>query len=260
MTTPSLMPPPKSQFIDSNGNPIAGGKVYTYSSGTTTPKVTYNDSSGLSPNTNPIILDAAGRANIWLDGFYNIVVNDSNDTLVYSTDNVSGAAAAPQASAYVPWVLVSTYGDLASAITALGSVVPGMILIDTEITVSVNTTVTSNITLVIPYKSTLTTHYPINIPTGITLTINGPFMPMGNIRVFSLTGTGSVVFGTGSISEYSNKWVGDSTDSVPNNTHVTNQIGVRSYNTNPATGQPVGWICSVSGAPGTWKAMPGTYP
>ncbi|MND96994.1 hypothetical protein D3C80_893020 [compost metagenome] len=55
-----------SQFIDDCGKPLAGGKVYTYEAKTTTLKPTYADVEGLAVNTNPIILDESGRANIHL--------------------------------------------------------------------------------------------------------------------------------------------------------------------------------------------------
>lgn len=84
----ALMPLPKQQFIGSNGAPLAGGKVYTYSPGTTTAKATYSTSTGTA-NTNPVILDSAGRASIWLDGIYKISVYDSSDVLQYTVDNVS---------------------------------------------------------------------------------------------------------------------------------------------------------------------------
>jgi hypothetical protein len=54
MTT--LTPTPKQQFLDANGNPLSGGKVYAYAAGTTTPLVTYTDAGGSTPNTNPVIL------------------------------------------------------------------------------------------------------------------------------------------------------------------------------------------------------------
>ena len=46
---------PKLQFFDNNGNPLVGGKLYTYAAGTTTPLATYTDASSGTPNTNPII-------------------------------------------------------------------------------------------------------------------------------------------------------------------------------------------------------------
>lgn len=72
----------KARFFDRCGKPLAGGKVYTYEANTTTPKVTYKDPYGLTPNTNPIILDAAGEADIYLDGTYRIRITDRNDVLI----------------------------------------------------------------------------------------------------------------------------------------------------------------------------------
>jgi hypothetical protein len=42
--------------------------VFTYAAGTTTPQATYTDNTGTTQNTNPVILDAGGRASIWLTG------------------------------------------------------------------------------------------------------------------------------------------------------------------------------------------------
>jgi len=77
--------------FDANGNPLAGGKVYTYLAGTLTPRATYTDQGGTTPNANPVILDSAGRANIWLDdsASYKFVVTDSADTPIRTTDNVA---------------------------------------------------------------------------------------------------------------------------------------------------------------------------
>jgi hypothetical protein len=62
----SLSPPPKLQFFGTDGLPLVGGKLYTYAAGTTTPIATYTDNTQASLNTNPIILDSAGQANVWL--------------------------------------------------------------------------------------------------------------------------------------------------------------------------------------------------
>jgi hypothetical protein len=86
----SLTPTPKQQFFDANGNPLVLGKVYTYAAGTTTPITTYVDQPGVTANTNPIILDSRGMANIWLQPSvaYKFVVKDSSDVTQYTTDNI----------------------------------------------------------------------------------------------------------------------------------------------------------------------------
>jgi hypothetical protein len=83
---------PKLQFFDNDGNPLVGGKLYTYAAGTTTPLATYTDSTGATPNTNPIILDSRGEANVWLAAqSYKFVLKTSTDSTIWTVDNVSNA-------------------------------------------------------------------------------------------------------------------------------------------------------------------------
>ena len=83
-----------TQFFDNNGNPLSGGKLYTYSAGTTTPQATYTSSSGAEFHTNPIVLDSAGRvpgsSEIWLsDGqVYKFVLKTSADVLLAAWDQI----------------------------------------------------------------------------------------------------------------------------------------------------------------------------
>ena len=82
------------QFFDSNGVPLAGGLLYTYSAGTTTPVVTYTTNSGNVANSNPIVLDASGRVanEIWITGGTSIkfVLQTASATQIGSYDNISG--------------------------------------------------------------------------------------------------------------------------------------------------------------------------
>lgn len=87
-----------AQFFDNNGVPLAGGKLYTYEAGTTTPQATYTTSSGNVARTNPIILDAAGRVpsggEIWLTSQpYKFILNTSTDVLIATYDNILGVGA-----------------------------------------------------------------------------------------------------------------------------------------------------------------------
>lgn len=82
------------QFFTSNGDPLSGGLLYTYAAGTTTPQTTYTSLSGATANTNPIVLDAAGRppAEIWLaDGTsFKFVLKTSTGVQIGSYDNIAG--------------------------------------------------------------------------------------------------------------------------------------------------------------------------
>jgi hypothetical protein len=89
MTTAVLMIPPYLQFLDASGKPLAGGFVYTYSAGTTTPAATYTDATAGTPAANPIVLDSAGRCQIWGSGAYKFVVKDSLGNTIQTTDNVT---------------------------------------------------------------------------------------------------------------------------------------------------------------------------
>jgi len=86
----SLSPTPRQQFFDAAGVPLVGGKVYTYAGGTTTPIATYTTQAGNVNNTNPIILDSRGQANIWLfpSIAYKYVITDANDVTQYTVDNI----------------------------------------------------------------------------------------------------------------------------------------------------------------------------
>jgi hypothetical protein len=85
--------------FDANGKPLDGGKLYTYEAGTATPKPTYTGADGLTANPNPVILDANGYADVWLDsGGYKFILKDKNDVLVRTKDNIDGGGAGGFAS------------------------------------------------------------------------------------------------------------------------------------------------------------------
>jgi len=86
------MIPPRLQFFDANGKPLAGGLIYTYLTGTSTPATTYTDSTGTVVASNPIILDSGGFASIWLGALtYRIKVTDANNVQQYVIDGVTSA-------------------------------------------------------------------------------------------------------------------------------------------------------------------------
>lgn len=98
----ALTEAPKFYEVDANGDPLALGKVYTYLTNTNTPKATYTNSGAGTPNTNPVILDSAGRANIWLntDALYRFEVYDQDDALIYGPiDSIGASVSYPALSA-----------------------------------------------------------------------------------------------------------------------------------------------------------------
>ena len=84
-----------AQFFDNNGQPLSGGKIYTYAAGTTTPQATYTSATGVTPHANPIVLDSAGRVpggEIWLTDslIYKFVIETSTAILIGTYDNITG--------------------------------------------------------------------------------------------------------------------------------------------------------------------------
>jgi hypothetical protein len=84
-----------AQFFDGSGDPLTGGKLYSYEAGTTTPKTTYTTAAGNVAHANPIILDSAGRVatgEIWLTANenYKFVLADSSDATIATWDNITG--------------------------------------------------------------------------------------------------------------------------------------------------------------------------
>ena len=80
------------QFFDNDGVPLAGGLIYVYDAGTTTPAATYTDSSAVTNNTNPIVLDSAGRtpAQVWLTAgsSYKFILKTSAGVTIKTDDNI----------------------------------------------------------------------------------------------------------------------------------------------------------------------------
>lgn len=81
-----------AQFFDNNGVPLTGGLLYVYTAGTTTPATTYTTSSGTVANTNPIVLDSAGRTpnEVWVAGgvLYKFVLKTSTGVTIGTYDNI----------------------------------------------------------------------------------------------------------------------------------------------------------------------------
>ncbi len=95
--TAILLPDPHPQFFDVNGNPLVGGKVFTFLAGTAIQEQTYTDSTATTLNSNPVILDSGGypscagsSCGIYLvNGIsYRIVVQNSLGIQQWVADNV----------------------------------------------------------------------------------------------------------------------------------------------------------------------------
>lgn len=93
------------QFVDSNGAPYNGAKLFIYSAGSSTKVTTYKDNAGASSHANPIILNARGEPAdgagasqpIWQEAGVDVklVLAPANDTdppvsAISTWDNIGG--------------------------------------------------------------------------------------------------------------------------------------------------------------------------
>lgn len=94
----TVMAIPVFTGLDASGNPLVSGKLCTYVSGTSTPATTYTTAALNVANTNPVILNSAGRAVVFLrpGSSYKFVLYSagsdqtcSTGTLQWSVDNVT---------------------------------------------------------------------------------------------------------------------------------------------------------------------------
>jgi len=117
------------QFFTSTGLPLAGGQIYTYQAGSSTPLATYSDNGGVYANTNPIVLGSDGRpqTEIWLTyGFnYKFVLQDAVGNTIQTYDNLYGIIGVQATSgATIPSGLISLWSG------AIGSIPSGWLLCD----------------------------------------------------------------------------------------------------------------------------------
>lgn len=91
------VPNAEQQFVGPTGAPYANGKVFMYVPNTFTKKSTWLGADQSTQNTNPILLDSAGRAIIWGLGSYRQVLQDRNGLQVW--DALTAAPAATPATA-----------------------------------------------------------------------------------------------------------------------------------------------------------------
>lgn len=84
---------PDHQEFDSNGDPLSGGKLHFYATGTLVAKDTFSDDALTTANANPVVADAAGRfGDIFLEsGDYRVILKDSDDVTIKDSDPVSGS-------------------------------------------------------------------------------------------------------------------------------------------------------------------------
>lgn len=113
------LPIPNLTFspLGMGGLAVPGGVLYSYVAGSLTPQDTFTDETGVSANTNPVILDSTGNANVWLTPgvSYRLDLYDSNGVLLRTVDNVPGGTLAGQSSVTANYVFAGPTSGSAAA-------------------------------------------------------------------------------------------------------------------------------------------------
>lgn len=175
---------------DNNGNPLSGGKVYTYKAGTTELVNLFLDKDKIQQACNPIILDAQGKALVYADGIYKFAVTLPDDTLLYTLDNL--VYNPTDHGIYHASRYGNTYDDAAirASIEAIDGDNATLLVKNGTWNINADLEIPPNINFRMEIGSVL------NIASGIILTINGR-LEAGIFQIFS--GDGTVSLGAGSV-------------------------------------------------------------
>jgi hypothetical protein len=110
--TLGLMPFVQLREFNDSGMLLAGGKIYFYRAGSTTPLATYEDAQGVTANPNPVVLDSAGSAKIFLlPAKYRVEIYDADGGLIHEIDEI-GSASGATLGGTGSLAIVSNYDEL----------------------------------------------------------------------------------------------------------------------------------------------------
>jgi hypothetical protein len=257
------------QFFTNSGTPLSGGLLYTYSAGTTTPLATYTTAAGTTANSNPIVLNSAGRldSEVWLTSTltYKFVLKDSGGVTIATYDDIPGIGSVSGLTSGTS--LLSGNGS-----GGFNNVVIGSNLSFVGGTLSATTggagagTVTS-VALTAPAAFTVTGS-PVTTTGTLALTYSGTPVPVssGGTGTSTLTAN-SVVLGNGTSAVQlvapgtaGNVLVSDgSTWTSGPNAGTTTALAVGTYCFARATSFPFGTIYPGNDISGSYLIPSGTY-
>jgi hypothetical protein len=182
----NLAPFAVQKFFDNNGLPLAGGKLFTYITTTTTKLVTYTDASGGTPNANPIILNARGECDVWMPlvNTYTFTLAPATDTdpptnPIWSRNGISAATTYADMIAYLPIPVPVADGGTGATTVGAALINLGLIDIAEELTITAGVSLDSSSLgrSIVLADSGTPANYTVNLPAG------APVSSMIQIRV-----------------------------------------------------------------------------
>lgn len=198
MPVSPLIPEPKRQFFDNNGNPASGFKLFIYEAGTTTKATTFSESDGLTPNANPIILNSRGEPGNGVyvgPGAYKVVLAPDTDTdpptsPIWTRDNLfplsSGGFLQQQTLTSIAGQTVFTFTTISytPGINSLSIFINGL---RQRLTVDYTESSTTSITMTYPLQAGDEVTGVVQVANGLAGTIDA-----ANVS-YTPAGTGAVV-------------------------------------------------------------------
>lgn len=84
------------QPLDNSGAIVPGGTLTFTEAGLATPKNVYHDAAGEDPWTDPVVLDGAGRALMFMlqNGAYDVEFKDANGATIWTIESILSPAPA----------------------------------------------------------------------------------------------------------------------------------------------------------------------
>jgi hypothetical protein len=221
----SPMPFVKSTFLDGNGAPCNGCLIWTYTAGTTTLLNSYTTTAGNVANTNPVVLNSSGQADVFLgESSYKIALEAApippnvHGAGLWTEDNIQGSAASSLTQYTAPYpnsvsrTITSKLSDIVSVLD-FGADKTGV----TDSATAFNNALATGFSVYMPCGtyftgSTVTLKFPGQSLigggkgcitwnfVGTTSAINwqmDPFTtnPAGELSGFTLIGTSSAIYG-----------------------------------------------------------------
>lgn len=218
-----------AQFFTDSGIPLAGGLIYTYAAGTTTPQAAYTTSSGSTAHSNPIVLNSAGRVasggEIWLTDAvsYKFVLQTSAAVTIGTYDNVTGNASGVAAGIYATFAASSgaslvgyTQGNASAVATTVQAKLRQSVSV-LDFGASTSATATANTTA---FTNALATGISVFVPAGTYLLNSTITVGTAGQRLFGV-GESSVLSFTFASSDNAIELTGTSGKQQVNNLKIT---------------------------------------
>jgi len=215
---------PKFQAFDNNGDPLSGGKLYTFAANSSTAKPVYHDKALTTPWTPYVLLNSRGEAVIYGAGSYKFVLYKADGSLIWTFDYLDGIGGYLGGNFYFPDAGQADQGVAVGSVTvkdfvdAIGATKTATIVFSrgstgntTDYTFLTAETITSNITCQFEQGARIAPAL------GITVTLPSPanIIAQPNQQIFS--GAGTVIFSFGETA-YPNWWA---TNTIPGTTNMT---------------------------------------